>query len=96
MPSRSRSGPHHSSNLILLDLHLPDVSGRQVLSQIQADERTCDIPVVVISADATKTQVDGLIADGAFAYVTKRLDLTQFFRVIEQAMSGVQEKSPTS
>jgi DNA-binding NtrC family response regulator len=54
------------------------------------------IPWVIISADATQTQVDGLMADGAFAYLTKLLDLTQFFLVIEQATSGVQEKTPTS
>ena len=44
----------HSPQLILLDLHLPDVSGREVLAELRADKKTRDIPVVVISADATK------------------------------------------
>ena len=86
----------HSPDLILLDLHLPDVPGRQVLSQLQADERTRDIPVVVISADATKSQIERLMDDGAYAYLTKPLDLSEFFRVVGEATSGSEEKAPAS
>jgi CheY-like chemotaxis protein len=85
-----------SPDLILLDLHLPDVPGRQVLSQLQADKRTRDIPVVVISADATQTQIERLMDDGAYAYLTKPLDLTEFFRVVGEATSGSEQNAPAS
>ncbi len=85
-----------SPDLILLDLHLPDVPGRQVLSQLQADKRTRDIPVVVISADATQSQIERLMDDGAYAYLTKPLDLTEFFRVVGEATSGSEENAPVS
>ncbi|HEX8281096.1 MAG TPA: PAS domain S-box protein, partial [Chthoniobacterales bacterium] len=48
----------HNPDLILLDLHLPDVPGWEVLEKLQRNLATCHIPVVVISADATKRQVD--------------------------------------
>ena len=77
----------HNPDLILLDLHLPDLPGWQVLDKLQRSLATAHIPVVVISADATKRQVDRLLAAGARAYLTKPLDLGQFYRVIEEASS---------
>jgi CheY-like chemotaxis protein len=40
-------------DVVLVDLHLPDLDGREVLEQLKADPATADIPVVVLSADAT-------------------------------------------
>jgi CheY-like chemotaxis protein len=74
----------HSPDLILLDLHLPDVQGWEVLSRLQHDEATREIPVVVISADATSRQIKRLMAAGARAYLTKPLDMQEFFRVVEE------------
>jgi CheY-like chemotaxis protein len=45
-------------DLVLLDLHLPDLSGEEVLGELRADPRTAEIPVVVVSADATTGQAD--------------------------------------
>lgn len=78
----------HSPDLILLDLHLPDVPGWTVLSQLQHEEATRHIPVVIISADATSQQVKRLMAAGARAYLTKPIDVTEFFRVIEKTTTG--------
>ena len=73
----------HSPDLILLDLHLPDIPGWEVLSRLKKNVATCNIPVVVISADATKRQVDRLLAAGARSYLTKPLDIPEFYRTIE-------------
>jgi two-component system sensor histidine kinase/response regulator len=78
----------HRPDAILLDLHLPDLSGSDVLARLKADARTCSIPVVVLSADATKSQVDRLIAAGASDYLTKPLDIDRFLKVIEQQMQA--------
>lgn len=77
----------HSPDLILLDLHLPDMPGWQVLAQLKADHLTRQIPVVVISADATAPQIKRLLSAGARAYLTKPLDISEFFRVIDEALS---------
>jgi len=78
----------HSPDLILLDLHLPDLPGWDVLSQLKADSTTRHIPVVVISADATRRQINRLMANGAAHYLTKPLDVNKFFRVLDET-SGV-------
>ncbi len=72
-----------SPDLILLDLHLPDLPGSEVLAQLKAEEATRHIPVVVISADATARQIERLIDAGARDYLTKPLDVAKFFRVVE-------------
>jgi PAS domain S-box-containing protein len=76
----------HMPDLILLDLHLPDLRGHEVLARLRQDETTRDIPVVVISADATARQIQRLMATGARSYLTKPLDIREFFRVIDDAM----------
>jgi CheY-like chemotaxis protein len=76
----------HLPDLILLDLHLPDLPGHKVLARLQEDALTRDIPVVIISADATSRQIERLMAAGARSYLTKPLDIVDFFRVLEDAM----------
>ena len=74
----------HAPDLILLDLHLPDIPGWEVLSKLKSDGTTSDIPVVVISADATAPQVKRLLKAGARRYLTKPLDVTEFFQVLDE------------
>jgi CheY-like chemotaxis protein len=74
-------------SLILLDLHLPGLSGREVLGHLKRDAATSLIPVVVISADATKRQIERLLAEGARDYLTKPIDVPEFFRVIDCALT---------
>jgi PAS domain S-box-containing protein len=74
----------YSPDVILLDLHLPDLPGWDVLTLLQRNEATRKIPVVVISADATSRQIERLMSAGARAYLTKPLDMLEFFRVIEE------------
>ena len=87
----------HSPDLILLDLHLPDLPGWDVLSQLKLSETTVDIPVVVISADATPSQIKRLIKAGALSYLTKPLDVTEFFSVLDNTIvTNGPKASPTS
>jgi CheY-like chemotaxis protein len=82
-------------NLILLDLHLPDMEGEQVLRLLQADPERRDIPVVVVSADAMTGDVSRLRAAGADDYLTKPFDLGQFLTIIDavRATSHAAHKS---
>ncbi len=73
----------HRPALILLDLHLPDVPGYEVLRHLQGDPRTRDIPVIVISADATPGQVQRLKDSGARAYLTKPLDVKELLALLD-------------
>jgi CheY-like chemotaxis protein len=74
----------HSPDLILLDLHLPDLPGWEVLRKLRQHPATHHIPVVIISADATKRQIDRLLAAGARSYLPKPIDLKEFYRAIDE------------
>ena len=76
----------HLPDLILLDLHLPDIAGWDVLTRLQQSTVTRDIPVIVISADATSSQRERLLNDGARAYLTKPLGIDQFLRTIDEIL----------
>jgi CheY-like chemotaxis protein len=73
----------HRPDLIALDLHLPDISGEVVLTELRADPRTADIPVIILSADATRRQVERLLAMGAKDYLTKPLDIAHLLSVVD-------------
>ena len=75
-------------NLILLDIHLPDIDGGEVLRALRADPQTADIPVVVMSADATHAQIERMLAAGANAYLTKPIDVRQFLDVVGRILDG--------
>ncbi|HJP69073.1 MAG TPA: ATP-binding protein [Sphingomicrobium sp.] len=72
--------------LILLDLNLPDTNGHEVLLQLRASPQTAPIPVVILSADATAGQRTRLMDAGAFAYLTKPLDVKKFFEIVDRAI----------
>ncbi len=74
-------------DLILLDLHLPDLPGDEVLGELRAEPATRGIPVVMLSADATERQVERLLAAGACAYLTKPLDVRQFLAVVDAQLA---------
>jgi PAS domain S-box-containing protein len=76
----------HQPDLILLDLHLPDIGGEAVLRELRDDERTREIPVLVISADATTRQIERLRAAGARDYLTKPLDVDQFLTAVDASL----------
>ncbi len=74
----------HEPDIILLDLNLPDIHGKDVLARLQQSAITRDIPVIIISADATSNQVERLLKDGAKAYLTKPLDVVLFLDTLEE------------
>ncbi len=77
----------HRPGLILLDLNLPDVHGSEVLRRLREDARTRDIPVVVISADASPKQVERLRAAGARDYLTKPIDVRRFLAIVDEMLA---------
>jgi len=78
----------HRPDLILLDVNLPDIMGDAVLRRLKADPVTQAIPVVVLSADATPRQIERLLHAGAVDYLTKPLDVEQFFNVLREALQS--------
>jgi CheY-like chemotaxis protein len=82
----------HHPDLVLLDVHLPDIGGHQVLRWLQAEERTAGIPVVLISGDTTPERIERALTAGARASLSKPLDVDRFLAVFDEALAG----SPSS
>jgi CheY-like chemotaxis protein len=78
----------HHPDLVLLDLHLPDMKGDEVLRRLQADPETNSIPVIVISADAMPSEIKKLLGIGARDYLTKPLDVKKFFAAVDAALGA--------
>jgi CheY-like chemotaxis protein len=74
----------HQPDLILLDVHLPDMKGDEVLRQIKADPQLQDKPVIVLSADATPHQIERLRAGGARDYLTKPIDVPRVLALLDR------------
>ncbi len=77
----------HRPDMILLDLHLPDIQGNEVLRRLQEDPRTAHIPVVILSADANPRQAEKLLQAGAQAYLTKPFDVKQLLAVLGKTVA---------
>jgi PAS domain S-box-containing protein len=73
----------HQPALVLLDLHLPDISGEEVLRRLRDNPRTANITVVMVSADATPGQIERQRLAGADDYLTKPFEVEQFLAVID-------------
>lgn len=76
-------------DLLLLDMHLPDISGLQVLKRLRDEPSTRHIRVAALSADATREQVAAALAAGAARYWTKPIDFGPF-------LAGLHELLPSS
>jgi CheY-like chemotaxis protein len=76
----------HRPDLILLDLHLPDLPGEVILRRLQEVPETSDIPVIVISADATPGQIKRLSNAGAHNYLTKPIDVKKFLDLLSEIL----------
>jgi PAS domain S-box-containing protein len=77
----------HQPDLIILDLDLPDISGMDVLKRLKGEQITIDIPVVILTADASKTQTEHAHLLGASDYLTKPLDVSGFIDVVAHHLS---------
>ncbi len=71
----------HRPRVILLDLNLPKVDGREVLRHIKGDERTRAIPVVVLTASAQHRDVERCTRLGADGYIVKPVDFERLCRI---------------
>lgn len=82
---RRRNG-HASAprpDLVLLDLNLPNMDGREVLQEMKSDPNLKTIPVVVITSSEAEQDIVRTYSLSANCYVTKPLDLSQFMHVVQ-------------
>ena len=71
-------------DMILLDLNMPRMNGREFLAEIKADEALKAIPVVVLTTSDVERDVVASYRMGAAGYITKPVDMEQFIDAIRQ------------
>jgi signal transduction histidine kinase/CHASE3 domain sensor protein/ActR/RegA family two-component response regulator len=76
----------HQPDLILLDRHLPDMRGDELLDRLRTDPRTAGIPVIVISADVMPEHISAMKKAGAAAFLAKPIDVEAFWAAIRLAL----------
>jgi CheY-like chemotaxis protein len=82
-----RQGEHTDAprpDLVLLDLNLPRMDGREVLQAIKSDPELASIPVVVLTTSEAEEDVLRSYSLHANAYVTKPVDFERFIQVVRQ------------
>jgi len=82
-----REGQYHDvpfPDLILLDLNMPRMNGREFLAVVKADEELKTIPVVVLTTSDVERDVVASYKLGAAGYITKPVDMDQFIDAIRQ------------
>ncbi len=74
-------------DLVLLDMNLPDIGGMALLQHLKADERTAEIPVVIVSADAMPAQIQAALQAGAARYLTKPVSVEDTLAVVDEQLA---------
>jgi two-component system, chemotaxis family, chemotaxis protein CheY len=59
------------ADLVLTDINMPRMDGEELIRAIKTDSRLCDIPIIVVSTDATQHRVESLLHLGARGYLAK-------------------------
>ncbi len=80
-------GEHSGSprpDLILLDLNLPRIDGKQVLREIRADEKLREIPVVMLTTSSEERDIVESYRLGVNAYITKPMEAQDFMESVQK------------
>jgi CheY-like chemotaxis protein len=76
--------PDDLPSIVLLDLNLPKVDGREVLQAIRANEKTRSLPVVVLTTSTEPFDVEASYALGVNSYIQKPVDFERFVWAVQQ------------
>jgi len=75
-------------DVVLLDVMMPKLDGREVCRRIKGDPTTADVPVIFLSARAQDMDVNSGLELGASAYVTKPFDPVELLETVQRVLAG--------
>ena len=75
-------------DLVILDVMMPDISGLDILRKMRLDPALAHIPVVVVSAKGTPTDIKTGMDAGASTYLTKPVGFLELKEAVDRALSG--------
>jgi CheY-like chemotaxis protein len=79
-------------DLVLLDMHLPDTTGQEIIHDLKADPLTARIPIVVVSADATAQQTDQALEAVARKYLTKPVSVHELLATVDETLEEIETR----
>ncbi len=81
-----QNGPQHKENkyLIILDINMPGLDGRQVLDRIKKDQRTHNIPVIMLTTAEDEREIERCYNLGCNLYLTKPMDYEAFCEAVHK------------
>lgn len=74
----------YKPDLILVDLHLADMHGSEVVIMLQEEPTTAEIPIIILGENAMTLQIELLIKTGVKDYLIKPFDVAQFLKVVDE------------
>jgi len=85
---------HDRPDLILLDLDMPAMDGRNAMRLIKSDVRTFRIPLIILTAHTTPEDVSAALSAGCFSYEAKPVLLRRLIERIEEALEAQRRRHP--
>jgi signal transduction histidine kinase len=82
-------------DLILMDINLPDLSGREVTTKLRTDDRFRATPIVALTALSQAGEREKAIAAGATGYLTKPIDIDKLPGQVERYLTGARDVAET-
>ncbi len=76
----------HQPDVILMDIHLPGISGIDAMKVLRADPATAHIPIIALSANAVPRDIAAGLAAGFFCYLTKPIKVSLFMEALDAAL----------
>jgi CheY-like chemotaxis protein len=70
-----------------MDINLPEMSGIEALEKLKLIDETRNIPVIAVSANAMKDEVDKAMAAGFIRYIIKPINITNFVKTINEILN---------
>ncbi|MFK7805850.1 MAG: response regulator [Anaerolineae bacterium] len=83
-----------SPNLILMDINLPDMNGKDVTAALKAKTQFGDVPIIALTADASEGNRSRALAVGCDGFITKPIDVSSFAKQIKGYLNGTKEILP--
>ena len=74
----------HRPDLVLMDIHLPDIDGVEALRLLRADERTGSVPVVALTAQAMEGDQERFLAAGFDGYLSKPVNIADLVETVNR------------
>jgi two-component system, cell cycle response regulator DivK len=74
--------------LVLMDIQLPDMDGSEALARLREDERTAEIPVLALTAQAMEGDRERFLAAGFDGYLSKPVDVDELIAAVQRYCDG--------